>query len=916
MATPAVVSKLLLFVISCALFTASCLYGAVDPIPQVTLLIVVFACWFCVLIVNTKNHIVQIPSSVLFLAGCVSVFMVVQWFLLHEQVLKAPYTLRNISLPWETLQATTTNLYEAKIAIYKWLLPILVLFLVPQIASTSKNARYLLGAIIVVGLFQACLGLAQFLVKDPIVTYLPIIRGEVHGTFVCRNTFAGFLAVIGILSLSWFVKFVAHSLKKSTKKNMLVCVWQSRNFSKIAILFICTLIIVLCIFLSVSRGAILSFFCGSVCFLLLYVYRHNVTFKQMIVHSKKIVPLVAIFLLYLYLSTLNNIYERFALAVEKGDIRSELWDISMQVASDYPLGVGGRNYFYATPAYNKSHLDHFVYPHNDYVQWAMEYGVVGVVLLSLLLLVWLRYTWKIREDCVLSRTLWAGCLAGCVVLFCHGFVDYGLQIDSHRLLLALLMGLLITRKKVIVEPAKKSSYIWLVLFTVAASPIAYESFCRGYSSHLQPKKIFDTFYKNRKLGVVEQRNKILNTVDVLKESLAWNQRDPELLYKIGFFYREAARLHFAKKDELLKSAAFFLEKSREIMPNNHAVYVRLAEVYFAQKDYKKADQYMTTGVTLGPYKSKYAAIIAKYWLKRWEQTQRKVYLDLIADRLWVMSKRDCAPLPDIFKAWRSISSHYEKEERWYGVVFPKENDFVLEAGKYFLQNNELDMARRMARHIKGDNSKKNFLLGHIHVHDGSIDKALENYARVDIDATLLREIVNTLVAKKYWDEAVDVAKSNNYDLPLSLEMVEKAVEINISMSKVETFLIECEKNFAANATIFYLRALIAEKKLQLEDHILYAEKAVEQDRQNFRYLIYLLQSLLKRNMWNDVEIRVRKYSPFMEKPFKLYKWVAYAFYNHKLYNKSLLWAKKAQQRNNGDFEINSLVTHLESKKEE
>lgn len=912
MVTPAV-NRLLLFVISCALFSASCLYGAVTPISQSILLLVVIMSWFCVLLANTQNRIVQLPLAMVLVVGFLSVFMVVQWFLLHEQMLKAPYSLQNISLPWETLEATTTNLYEAKIAIYKWLLPILVIFLVPQITSSSKNAHYLLGSIIGIGFLQACLGLMQFLGKDPVISYLPNIEGKVHGTFICRNTFAGFIAVIGMLSLSWLTKFATHSAKKSTKNNILLCIWQSRNFSKIAMLFVCTLFIVLAIFLSVSRGAILSLFCGIVCFLVLYIYRHSITWKQIATHSKNIIPLAVVFIIYLYLSTLHNVYERFSLAVEKGDIRSELWDITMKVATDYPLGVGGRNYFYISPVYNKPHLDHFVYPHNDYIQWAMEYGVIGIILLVALMLVWLRYIWKIREECVLSRTLWAGCLASCAVLFCHSFVDYGLQMGSHRLLLALLMGLLLTRKKVVIESATKSSYVWLILFTCAATPVVYKSFCRSYSSYLQPEKVFENFYENRKLSVIEQRHKILNTIERLQESYEWNKEDPELLYKIGFFYREAARLHFAKKDELLDLAASFLEKARAIMPNNHAVYVHLAEVYFEQMQREKADKYMTTGIVLGPYNSKYAHVIAKYWLKRWQQTQNKVYLQLIADRLWVMSKRDCAPLPDIFRAWQSVSEHYEKKERWYGVVFPKENYFVLEAGKYFLQNNQPDMAKHMISHIKEDVSKKNLLSGHVNVYSGNITQALENYAGVDMDRNTLYQVVQTLIAKNYWDEAVDIAKSNKSDVFLCLDMVEEAIARDISISKIETFLAQCEKDFAVNAKLFYFRAVIAEKKRQLEDNILYAEKAVEHDRNNFRYVTYLLQSLLRRSMWSDVEIRVQKYSAFMEKPFDLYKWTAYAFYNHKRYEKSLFWAKKAQQRNNRDFEVNSLITHLEKR---
>jgi O-antigen ligase len=131
---------------------------------------------------------------------------------------------------------------------------------------------------------------------------------------------------------------------------------------------------------------------------------------------------------------------------ESVEARTEAARASLPIVRDFPLfGTGGGSYYniflsYRTPQYGYVYLDH---THNDFVEIATDYGLVGLGLLGSLvamtLVTVLRVMAKRR-----SSTPWGmafGVAMAIVGLLIHSTVDFNLQIPANALTIVVILAL-------------------------------------------------------------------------------------------------------------------------------------------------------------------------------------------------------------------------------------------------------------------------------------------------------------------------------------------------------------------------------------------------------------------------------------------------------------------------------------------
>lgn len=238
--------------------------------------------------------------------------------------------------------------------------------------------------------------------------------------------------------------------------------------------------------------------------------------------------------------------ERIEQAIE-GDVRPVLWRDTVDMIHAEPVtGHGGGSYRWVFPSFQNAFkpTDHYArYAHNEFLQIASEYGIVGAAILfaalvsfvARLLAVLVRSRDR-RTTCFAAGLL--GCMAATVV---HALFDFNLHIFANSHLLAMVSGSLagalfvsgdlqpVRVPRAVVRPAALAALAFVVVlmvFTVRATV--------SYSVAQQAEKVRKKLDFDRALVLAREAQKwdardwrgVVEEAHVLKTQAFWN-RDPE-----------------------------------------------------------------------------------------------------------------------------------------------------------------------------------------------------------------------------------------------------------------------------------------------------------------------------------------------------------------------------------------------------
>ncbi len=143
---------------------------------------------------------------------------------------------------------------------------------------------------------------------------------------------------------------------------------------------------------------------------------------------------------------IEEVVERLQETTLESEGRDELARDTLAIVRDFPLTGTGAGTFYSTyPLYNSGEVAPAFYrhTHNDYLQFASEFGLVALALLgfSVLASLWAAISAQIvRRDRLLQGMGFAATMA-IIALLIHSAVDFNLQIPANAAMFVILMAL-------------------------------------------------------------------------------------------------------------------------------------------------------------------------------------------------------------------------------------------------------------------------------------------------------------------------------------------------------------------------------------------------------------------------------------------------------------------------------------------
>lgn len=315
-----------------------------------------------------------------------------------------------------------------------------------QFFHSKINLNVLFLLIVFTGFAVAAVGIVQKSVDAKAIYgfFSPQHSGSFTGPYVNYNHFAGYLELAIPMGVS-VIAFAMHSRNKTPAASN--------------ILWICTgavIIMAAAMFMSRSRGGILSFCLIALCQLL--------TITALLIRGRMRGHIVFFGLLFLiilgtgaYITDWSRTAPRFNALFQQdpaSTLRWRLYKDVFQMGNQLPLSGSGLGTFAVGYPYFKTILRQGLFPHahNDYLEILAETGWLG---LSLFLgfvawVLWrgggtiirVLFRQKRSDPAMIGRALlMTGCLGGMLSLLAHGWVDSNLRIPANALTWFVLCGL-------------------------------------------------------------------------------------------------------------------------------------------------------------------------------------------------------------------------------------------------------------------------------------------------------------------------------------------------------------------------------------------------------------------------------------------------------------------------------------------
>ena len=261
--------------------------------------------------------------------------------------------------------------------------------------SSMHGIRRIWHAFVPIGIIIALLGISQYFLGAGNFETLAF-PNRIQGPFPHPNIL-GFTATFLTLALAGLVVFYKKSgiLKSHPFQNHEYELFKMKTTVFLAAITVVGLFTSL--ILTYTRGAWLSFFIGAVAFFLLLARK---TFTKIVIISILIAIGVASFSVVFSGDSLINQASVFAPIqrviktsfIPEDDTvsgRFDLWGWGLEIWQQYPLtGVGLGNYHRAMAFHLRRPLEEGLNPHNDYIRFLVEGGIVGFLLFVALVSVW------------------------------------------------------------------------------------------------------------------------------------------------------------------------------------------------------------------------------------------------------------------------------------------------------------------------------------------------------------------------------------------------------------------------------------------------------------------------------------------------------------------------------------------------
>lgn len=333
----------------------------------------------------------------------------------------------------------------------------LLFLLIISLFGTRQRLLLLLSVLVISGTLQAFYGTFMALsgFEWSFLGYTANSRGVATGTFINRNHFAGYIELTLACGIGLLMAL------RSTAAWSWISVIELVMGPK-ARLRLALVILVIALVMTRSRGGNVAFFTAMLAMSFIFIVRNKENRRRNIIILLSLIVIDTLVISQYF--GLDNLKDRLVntrlvdsvkmveidhvqveVVQQANDIRGQVILDGLPLAMKNPIAGQGAGTFEVTyPQYaDESVRLHFDHAHNDFLQFFIEYGAIGSLLLAVFV-GWALYfavaaLWQPRS--LFRNGLGLGVSMGIVSLMIHSLSDFNLQIPANAITFIILCAI-------------------------------------------------------------------------------------------------------------------------------------------------------------------------------------------------------------------------------------------------------------------------------------------------------------------------------------------------------------------------------------------------------------------------------------------------------------------------------------------
>ena len=321
---------------------------------------------------------------------------------------------------------------------------ICIFILSTLLLRTKKRIKLACYALVGAGLFQAIYGSMMTLTGIEYSFFIPkdAYLNRATGTFVNRNHLAGYL----VLTLSVGIGLMISTLngqnsagwRDMTRRLLTTLLGSKARLRIILVMMVAGLV------LTHSRMGNTAFFASlAIAGVIALILSKRSTKSTIILISSLIV--IDIFVVGTFFGV-DKVAQRLQATSEQGETRDEVNNYTLEAISQQPLkGYGAGSFYTLFPEHREEDAGWGFYDHthNDYLEFASDYGVVitGALILAVLLCFISAIRAQMKRKDTLMRGIAFSCTMAVIALAIHSTVDFNLQIPANAATFMVILAL-------------------------------------------------------------------------------------------------------------------------------------------------------------------------------------------------------------------------------------------------------------------------------------------------------------------------------------------------------------------------------------------------------------------------------------------------------------------------------------------
>jgi len=317
-----------------------------------------------------------------------------------------------------------------------------LLFLTLVLTHNEKRLRLLAYVMIITGLIQAVYGALLVLTETNHLLFADKRSyGLATGSFMYRNHFANFMMMTLSLGIGMLVANLSSAKRGNIRGHMLK--WVNTLLSSKALLRIGLILMVIALVMSRSRMGNTAFFISmTLCSLFALAFMKQKTRGLIWLFGSLLV--IDVFIVSSWFG-LEKVRERIEATSAEAETRDEVVLYGIELIKQHPItGTGAGSFYSSFPSVTGPGVKlYYNFAHNDYLQFAIEYGLPATLLLGFLVLqsfAHAQYALRNRHRSLMKGMGFAAMMA-IIGQLIHISVDFTLQPPANAIYFIVILAI-------------------------------------------------------------------------------------------------------------------------------------------------------------------------------------------------------------------------------------------------------------------------------------------------------------------------------------------------------------------------------------------------------------------------------------------------------------------------------------------